>query len=185
MYIYETLATPDGPFTLIENAEGAVVAAGWTDDLEAVAARAGLAVRDLSAGDVIAGSCRASEAVEAFYSGDVTAPARVEVAQRGTAFQAAVWTALRAIPAGQVLRYGELAARLGSPGASRAVGAACGRNAVALFVPCHRVVGASGSLTGFAWGVEVKRSLLAAERVLLPAGPLVGHHVPARDETAR
>ncbi|NYI42580.1 methylated-DNA--[protein]-cysteine S-methyltransferase [Demequina lutea] len=157
-YTVETLDTPDGPFTLVENPEGAVVAAGWSADVEGVAGRARLAPADLTAG-----ACRASAAVRAFYAGDVEAPARVPVAQHGTAFQRAVWTALREIPRGEVRRYGELAAELGSPGASRAVGAACGRNAVALFVPCHRVVGASGSLTGFAWGVEVKRELLTRE----------------------
>ncbi len=162
MHAYETLDTPDGPFTLVENADGAVVASAWSDDVEAVAARAGLA-----AGDVSPGTCRASQAVRAYYSGDVSAPASVPVAQRGTDFQTAVWAALREIPLGQVRRYGELAADLGSPGASRAVGAACGRNAVALFVPCHRVVGASGALTGFAWGVDVKRSVLTREGVAL------------------
>lgn len=159
----ETLDTPDGPFTLVENAHGAVVASAWSDDVVAVAARAGLAPSD-----VAPGVCRASAAVRAFYEGDARAPAAVPVAQRGTAFQTAVWEALREIPVGEVRRYGELAAALGSPGASRAVGAACGRNAVALFVPCHRVVGASGALTGFAWGVDVKRSVLEREGVKMP-----------------
>lgn len=158
MPTYETLDTPDGPFTLVENADGAVVASAWSGDVEAVAERAGLA-----SGDVSPGTCRASQAVRAFYAGDIRAPAGVPVAQSGTAFQMAVWAALREIPPGEVRRYGELAAALGSPGASRAVGAACGRNGVALFVPCHRVVGASGALTGFAWGVDVKRSVLTRE----------------------
>lgn len=160
MYTFETLDTPDGPFTVIENPDGAVVASGWSDDVEAVAARAGIAAADVGPGE-----CAASAAVLAFYAGDVAAPAGVPFAQHGTAFQAAVWSALRQIPLGEVRRYGELAAALGSPGASRAVGAACGRNAVALFVPCHRVVGASGALTGFAWGVNVKHSVLDREGV--------------------
>lgn len=163
MLTYETLDTPDGPFTVVENADGAVVASAWSADVEAVAARAGLAPGDVSQGD-----CRASAAVRAFYAGDARAPASVPVAQRGTEFQTAVWAALREIPPGEVRRYGELAADLGRPGASRAVGAACGRNAVALFVPCHRVVGASGALTGFAWGVDVKRSVLTREGVKIP-----------------
>lgn len=160
METYETLDTPDGPFTVIENEAGAVVASGWSDDAAGVASRAGL-----RADDAVAGACRASAAVRAFYAGDASAPGTVAVAQRGTDFQQRVWTALREIPLGTVGRYGELAATLGSPGASRAVGAACGRNAVALFVPCHRVVGASGALTGFAWGVDIKRALLAREGV--------------------
>lgn len=158
MYTWQQLDTADGPFTLIENQAGEVVAAGWSGDVAAIAARAGLTVAD-----AVEGECAASAAVRAFYAGDVSAPSRTPVAQRGTPFQAAVWEALRAIPVGEIIRYGELAAALGSPGASRAVGAACGRNAVALFVPCHRVVGASGALTGFAWGVDVKRALLARE----------------------
>ena len=162
MYTRETLDTPDGPFTLIESSDGAVVASGWSDDVEAVAARAGIASDDVGPGE-----CTASAAVLAFYAGDVSAPADVPVTQHGTAFQSAVWSALRQISPGEVRRYGELAAALGSPGASRAVGAACGRNAVALFVPCHRVVGASGALTGFAWGVSVKRSVLTREGVVL------------------
>jgi len=163
MHTFETLDTPDGPFTLVENADAVVVASAWSDDAAAVAARAGLAP-----GDVSPGACRASAAVRAFYAGDVSAIASVPVAQSGTDFQTAVWSALREIPPGEVRRYGELAADLGSPGASRAVGAACGRNAVALFVPCHRVVGASGALTGFAWGVDVKRSILTREGVKIP-----------------
>jgi methylated-DNA-[protein]-cysteine S-methyltransferase len=162
MYTYETLDTPDGPFTLMEDGDGAVVAAGWSADLASVAVRAGL-----TADDAVAGRCGASAAVRAFYSGDPSAPATVPVAHHGTDFQRAVWAALREIPVGQVSRYGELANSLGRPGASRAVGAACGRNAVALFVPCHRVVGASGALTGFAWGVDVKDSLLAREGAVL------------------
>lgn len=162
MYTYETLATPDGPFTVIENQGGVVMAAGWSDDVDAVASRAGLAVDD-----AVAGSCTAAAAVRAFYEGDPSALGTVEIAPRGTDFQQRVWRALREIPVGTVSRYGKLAETLGSPGASRAVGAACGRNAVALFVPCHRVVGASGALTGFAWGVDVKRSLLAREGVHL------------------
>ena len=161
-FIAQTLKTPDGPFTLIADASGAVVGAAWTDDVAGLATRAGLDYKDVGTG-----VCAASDAVRAYYAGDVDAPAAVPVSQHGTTFQTAVWGALRHIPVGAVSRYGELAAALGSPGASRAVGAACGRNAVALFVPCHRVVGASGALTGFAWGVDVKRSLLTREGVTL------------------
>lgn len=167
MYTYETLATADGPFTLVENADGAVVASGWSGDVREVAARAGIGADAVELGALTAGVCGASAAVRSFYEGDLEALAAVRVAQVGTEFQRSVWAALREIPTGHVHRYGELAAALGRQGASRAVGAACGRNAVALFVPCHRVVGASGSLTGFAWGVEVKRSLLAREGATL------------------
>ena len=83
---------------------------------------------------------------------------------RGTAFQLRVWQALRAIPRGQTRTYSQLARDLGDPKATRAVARACATNRVSIVVPCHRVVGASGSLTGYRWGVDRKRQLLAAER---------------------
>lgn len=82
---------------------------------------------------------------------------------RGTAFQLRVWQALRAIPRGQTRSYSQLARELGNPNATRAVARACATNRVALVVPCHRVVGASGSLTGYRWGIDRKRQLLEAE----------------------
>jgi methylated-DNA-[protein]-cysteine S-methyltransferase len=82
---------------------------------------------------------------------------------RGTRFQRDVWEALLAIPFGETRSYGELAKQLGSPTASRAVGAANGRNPISIVVPCHRVIGASGKLTGFAGGLDVKAHLLEIE----------------------
>jgi methylated-DNA-[protein]-cysteine S-methyltransferase len=81
----------------------------------------------------------------------------------GTPFQRAVWQALLSIPPGRSCSYGEVAQAIGAPGAARAVGAAVGRNPVSLIVPCHRVLGHDGSLTGYAGGVERKRALLALE----------------------
>ncbi len=89
------------------------------------------------------------------------APPQVDL--RGTAFQLRVWQALRAIPRGQTRSYSQLAREMGIPKATRAVARACATNRVALVVPCHRVVGANGSLTGYRWGVERKRQLLEAE----------------------
>ena len=83
---------------------------------------------------------------------------------RGTVFQLRVWQALRQIPRGETRTYSQLARELGDPNATRAVARACATNRVALLVPCHRVVGASGSLTGYRWGVERKQQLLEAER---------------------
>jgi len=83
---------------------------------------------------------------------------------RGTAFQARVWQALRAIPPGQTMTYGDIAQALGKPKAARAVGRACAINPVSLIVPCHRAVGSGGSLTGYRWGVPRKRRLLETER---------------------
>jgi AraC family transcriptional regulator, regulatory protein of adaptative response / methylated-DNA-[protein]-cysteine methyltransferase len=87
-----------------------------------------------------------------------------ELDLRGTVFQLRVWQALRTIPRGETRSYSQLARELGDPKATRAVARACATNRVALVVPCHRVVGASGSLTGYRWGVERKRRLLEAER---------------------
>jgi AraC family transcriptional regulator of adaptative response/methylated-DNA-[protein]-cysteine methyltransferase len=83
---------------------------------------------------------------------------------RGTAFQQKVWQALRAIPAGRTATYSEIARAIGRPEAVRAVGSACGANPIAIAIPCHRVVGAGGDLTGYRWGVERKRKLLDRER---------------------
>ncbi len=82
---------------------------------------------------------------------------------RGTVFQRQVWTALREIPPGRTVTYSQLAAAIGRPTATRAVAAACGANPTAVVVPCHRVIGADGSLTGYRWGVERKRALLDRE----------------------
>jgi len=84
----------------------------------------------------------------------------------GTSFQQSVWQALRRIPAGRTLSYGELAKRIGKPGAARAVGAACGANPIPVLVPCHRVLASSGGLGGFTAGLDWKRKLLAREGVV-------------------
>jgi len=101
-------------------------------------------------------------ALDAYFSGrDV--PFVVPLAPAGTPFQREVWTALREIPFGATASYAEIAKRIGRPRAVRAVGAANARNPIAIFVPCHRVIGADGSLTGYAGGLERKRALLALE----------------------
>ena len=86
------------------------------------------------------------------------------LAPDGTAFQRRVWEELRRIPYGETISYGELAHRIGKPTASRAVGAANGRNPLAIVVPCHRVIGADGTLTGYGGGLPTKQALLALER---------------------
>jgi len=92
---------------------------------------------------------------------------------RGTPFQVAAWEALAAIPYGETRAYAEQAARIGRPNAVRAIGAANGRNPISIVLPCHRVVGSDGSLTGFAGGLEVKAALLAFEAEC-PDGPPPG-----------
>jgi methylated-DNA-[protein]-cysteine S-methyltransferase len=104
--------------------------------------------------------------LEDYFSGRGGAPAPA-LRLRGTAFQLAVWQALQTIPRGQILSYAQIAQAIGAPRAVRAVGAAIGRNPVSILVPCHRVVGRDGSLTGYAGGVERKAALLRLEGVTL------------------
>ncbi len=87
----------------------------------------------------------------------------VEVSPHGTPFQRAVWKAIADVRFGQTIAYGELARRAGSPGRARAAGAATGRNPISIIVPCHRIVGSNGSLTGYAGGLAKKRALLELE----------------------
>ena len=105
-----------------------------------------------------------STRLTAYFSGEIQALDRLEVGYGGTPFQREVWRALRTIPAATTISYGELAARIGRPNASRAVGAANGANPIAIIVPCHRVIGSNGTLTGYGGGLERKRWLLAHER---------------------
>ena len=105
-----------------------------------------------------------------YFSGTDVAPGRILPLPAGTDFQRAVWAAAREIPRGQTRTYGCIADRVGRPGAARAAGAALGRNPWPIVVPCHRVVGASGDLTGFAFGTQWKAALLELEGVEIGDG---------------
>ena len=109
-------------------------------------------------------------ALDRYFAGDLAALDAIPIATAGTDFQRSVWAALRRIPAGSTQGYGALAAQIGKPGAARAVGLANGRNPIGIVVPCHRVIGASGALTGYAGGTERKKWLLAHEQQ--PSGRL-------------
>jgi len=102
-------------------------------------------------------------ALERYYRGEINALDSVAVAFNGTPFQTKVWNGLRTIPAGTTLSYGALAQRISRPKAVRAVGLANGRNPIGVVVPCHRVIGSDGSLTGYGGGLPRKRWLLAHE----------------------
>ena len=110
--------------------------------------------------------CAAAQ-LEAYFAGTLRV-FDVPVSPRGTEFQEQVWRALLDIPHGETRSYGELARSLGKPSASRAVGAANGRNPISIIVPCHRVVGSNGALVGFAGGLDVKAWLLDHERFTAP-----------------
>ena len=101
--------------------------------------------------------------LRAYFEGELKAFS-LELAPRGTPFQLRVLSALQEIPYGQTISYGELARRIDKPRASRAVGAANARNPLPIVIPCHRVIGSDGSLTGFGGGLDVKKALLALER---------------------
>jgi methylated-DNA-[protein]-cysteine S-methyltransferase len=103
-----------------------------------------------------------------YFAGDLDALDEIEVELHGTPFQRSVWMALRGVKAGTTLSYMELARRVGSPSAVRAVGAANGANPVAVVLPCHRIIGANGSLTGYGGGLDRKRWLLDHEGVGRP-----------------
>jgi methylated-DNA-[protein]-cysteine S-methyltransferase len=105
--------------------------------------------------------------LEAYFAGELM-DFQIPLAPQGTPFQLEVWRQLREIPYGRTISYGQLAERLGNPNASRAVGLANGANPIAIIVPCHRVIGANGKLTGFGGGLDIKQQLLDLERGLQP-----------------
>ena len=106
---------------------------------------------------------RAAAQMEAYFAGK-RQHFDLPLAPEGTGFEQQVWKLLRAIPYGQTCTYGDLACRLNNPRAARAVGGACHRNPLPIFIPCHRVVGAAGKLTGYAGGLPIKKTLLDLEQ---------------------
>ena len=142
-----------------------LVAFGDTETalIEEVARRFPRAVITQAEGDSRAWVEAVVDLVDAPAGPDTEAVARLPLDVRGTVFQRQVWSALRLIPSGSTVTYSQLAAAIGRPTATRAVAAACGANPTAVVVPCHRVIGADGSLTGYRWGIERKRKLLDRE----------------------
>ena len=159
--LVEFVPTPDGAFGVLAIEDGRVLASGWTDSEDALLARLRPERRPTS---LVFGSVPViRDAVDAYYSGEHGAIDTVPVVQEGGPFRRQAWEALRRIGPGQPLTYTQFAAAAGRPAAVRAAASACATNAVALFVPCHRVLRTDGTLGGFAWGTDVKRSLLARE----------------------
>jgi methylated-DNA-[protein]-cysteine S-methyltransferase len=149
--------TPVGPLTLV--AEDDALVAVWMVDQRH---HPGDAAHGPASGPDDPVLALAAEQLRQYFAGERTA-FDLPLAPRGTEFQRQVWHALLEIPFGETTSYGELAQRLGSPGASRAVGLANGRNPIGIVIPCHRVVGSAGSLTGYGGGLERKRLLLDLE----------------------
>lgn len=160
--ILDTIPAPIGAFLIATDQDGVLRAVDfWADEprLRALLAR--------QYGDVKVETGQAPapirRAFEAYFDGDIRALESVPVATVGTGFQRKVWAALQRIPAGETKSYGQLAAEIGEPDAARAVGLANGANPIAIVIPCHRVIGADGSLTGFGGGLPRKRWLLTHE----------------------
>jgi methylated-DNA-[protein]-cysteine S-methyltransferase len=159
--LFETFVeTPIGRAAILEGERG-VVALGLVDDWPALLARVGAARGPLEVKP--RRTAWVADRLRAYFDGEIEALDRVPVDAGGSAFQRRVWSALRRIPAGRTESYGALARKLGAPGSARAVGLAAARNPVTFVVPCHRLIGAGGELTGFAYGIERKRWLLEHE----------------------
>ena len=163
-FTLDRIATPIGQMLVVTDAQAAVRALDWEDHEERMLRllRLHYGQHGLAPGRSPAG---VRAALRAYLAGELTAIDAVPVATGGTPFQRDVWAALRRIPAGQIASYGQLAARIGRPAAVRAVGLANGSNPVGVIVPCHRVIGANGSLTGYGGGIDRNRWLLAHEGV--------------------
>jgi methylated-DNA-[protein]-cysteine S-methyltransferase len=160
----DRLQTPIGMALLVTDAEGFLRAFDWEDH-----ARRVIDLLRLQYGAVILKDARAPQQVRAalsgYFKGDLLALDTIEWRVAGTPFQRRVWTSLPKIPAGTTMTYGALAAKLGMPKAMRAVGHANGSNPLSVVVPCHRLIGADGSLVKYGSGLQRKRWLLAHEGV--------------------
>ena len=170
-----TVSTPRGPFTAVADADGRVLASGWTDDPHYLVALIHSTIRPES----IAPSVHLTDiadAIEAYHDGDLTAPDAIPVLSKSGPFIEKAWAALRSVPAGQTVSYQRFAELSGEPLAIRAAASACARNPAALFVPCHRVLRSNGKLGGFRYGLEIKEWLLTHEQ---PA-----HEQPEQEENS-
>ena len=154
---YKFVASPVGALKLVASDKG-LAAILWENDSPRRVPLTGLVENDRH--PVL---LKAKRQLEEYFAGARRA-FDLPLDMRGTTFQKDVWEALLAIPYGETRSYGQLAKQLGRPSASRAVGAANGRNPISIVVPCHRVVGSSGKLTGFAGGLDVKARLLDLEK---------------------
>ena len=180
----DRLSTPIGTLLLVSDDDGRVRALDFVDYearmLRLLKTHYGDAV--LAPGPAPAAVRRA---LDAYFAGDLGAIDDVPVATGGTPFQRTVWAALRRIPAGTTTSYGALAATIGRPSARRAVGLAVGSNPVAIIVPCHRVIGADHSLTGYGGGLSRKRWLLEHEGLELSGGHVAAAQHQLRFGTCR
>jgi len=161
----DRLATPIGEALIVTDPAGILRAFDWLDRETSMTRLLRLHYGSLEP-EPGAAPARLIRALRRYFEGDLGALSGIAWRTAGTPFQRAVWTALTTIPAGETLSYGALAAKIGRPSAVRAVGLANGSNPISIVVPCHRVIGANGSLTGYGGGLERKRWLLQHEGAL-------------------
>jgi methylated-DNA-[protein]-cysteine S-methyltransferase len=152
------VASPIGPLTIV--AQGGAIAALYMDAQRHAPGPAAFGLPGDAGDEPFTAAARQ---LDAYFGGQLT-EFDLPLALAGTDFQRMVWAGLRDVPYGQTVSYGELAHRIGRPAASRAVGLANGKNPVAIVVPCHRVIGSDGSMTGYGGGLDRKRFLLALEQ---------------------
>jgi methylated-DNA-[protein]-cysteine S-methyltransferase len=160
--VVSTMQTPIGPLTVLV-ADDTIRAAGFTDDAALLADRLSTELRGVArrpCTDLGA----VSTALRDYFAGDLAAFDGLRVSQPGGSFQQRAWSALRTVPPGVQTTYRALAGGLGGEKLARAVGMACASNQIAPIVPCHRITGSNGSLTGYLWGLDRKRWLLDHER---------------------
>ena len=163
-FLLDRIPTPIGDLQVVADREGRLRATFWTNhdrELRQTLERHYSGTRIEF--EPVSDPHGLSAAMDAYFGGDLHAIDRLRVESAGTPFQREVWRALREIPCGTTISYGELARRIGRPDAVRAVGLANGANPIGVVVPCHRVIGANGSLTGYGGGIERKRWLLDHE----------------------
>jgi len=160
----ERLNTPTGRMLVVNDDRGLLRALDWEDHEARMQRLLRRYYRDTTVTlREVTRKSAARRALDAYFAGELDAIGALQTATNGTPFQREVWGALRRIPTGRTLSYGGLAANIGRPAAVRAVGLANGANPIAIVVPCHRVIGANASLTGYGGGLERKRWLLAHE----------------------
>lgn len=161
-----TLSTPIGTALIVTDAAGTLRALDFEDYRPRMDR---LLRRHYGSAAVTDGTLPRSvgEAMRAYFDGDLTAPDTLPTATNGTDFQTRVWAELRRLKPGEVSTYGGMSVRIGQPTAVRAMGLANGANPIAIVVPCHRVIGANGSLTGYGGGLHRKQWLLRHEGVLV------------------
>ena len=153
--------TPFGDMSLI-GTESCLHVASFNADLDELRGRL---APPLPSAAIDRGDTSAADALRRYFAGDIGALDEVEVSQPGGPFHTRVWAAMRKVTPGTTVSYSELAARAGAPRAVRAAGSACARNAICLFVPCHRIVRSDGGLGGYYYGLATKRRLLDHELV--------------------